>query len=164
MVWEALRSIERVKALPSQCDNFEKAARCEGAPCHPLRRSIVPNSSLQTFADYAFQVLTVPPIGRDSYVYELKVRATPQRFGQLRLRRRAARLSGFGFAAPDECFYCVVIIKNIVVKRVVGYCPCAFVTLPCGSYRRRTSPGMKFFIVSGFLKSSITSSTSGSPS
>ncbi len=32
--------------------------------------------------------------------------------GQLRLRRRAARLAGFGIAAPGECSYCVVIIKK----------------------------------------------------
>jgi hypothetical protein len=88
-----------------------------------------PNLSPQTYKDYACQVLTVPPIERDSYSYRVKSRASPQSFGQLRLRRRAARLSGFGFAAPNKRSYCVVVIKNIVVKGVLGYCPCAFVVV-----------------------------------
>jgi len=33
-------------------------------------------------------------------------------WGQLRLRRHAARLSGFGLAAPCECDYCVLIIEK----------------------------------------------------
>jgi hypothetical protein len=41
---------------------FKQVVNCEGAPCHPLRRSIVPKAPSQTFVGYTFQALTVQEI------------------------------------------------------------------------------------------------------
>ena len=37
---------------------FKRVVNCEGAPCHLLRRSIVPKAPSRTFVGYAFQALT----------------------------------------------------------------------------------------------------------